>query len=111
MPNETVSAIESTQPWIWSNRILWSVVVMFVLGSMARAFASNEPFDARKFIGEIIFSAIGAIMLYSMGLMQNMNEVQIIGFGAFASLGGVRSIEWAIKIGHKIKRSGVLTDE
>lgn len=110
MPNETINVIAESQPWVWGNRMLWSVITMFVLGSVARAFVSSEPFDLRKFIGEILFATIGAIMMYSMGLMQGMNEIQIIGFGAFASLGGVRSVEWALRIAHKIKKSGVLNE-
>lgn len=108
MPSEAVNTVVETQPWVWGNRMLWSFVTMFVLGSMARTFVSDEPFDPKKFAGEIIFSIIGAVMMYSLGMMQNMTEVQIIGFGAFASLGGVRGFEWAMRIARKIKASGVL---
>ena len=110
MPNESINAIAEVQPWVWGNRMLWSFVAMFALGSVARTFVSNEPFDFKKFVGEIIFSVIGAVLMYSLGLMQNMNEVQIVGFGALASLGGVRSIEWVLRIARKIKSSGVLND-
>jgi len=96
--------------WLWSDRMLWSVVVMFLLGSMARTFISDEPFDPRKFIGELIFSAIGAVMMYSMGLMQGMNEAQIVCFGAGASLGGVRLFEWFMKIAKNVKGSGAFDD-
>jgi hypothetical protein len=110
MPTETIKSVVDAQPWVWGNRMLWSFVTMFVLGSMARTFVSDEPFDPKKFAGEIIFSIIGAVMMYSLGMMQNMNEVQIIGFGAFASLGGVRGFEWAMRIAKKIKLSGALSE-
>lgn len=83
---------------------------MFVLGSMARTFVSDEPFDGKKFMGEIIFSTIGAVMLFSMGLMQGMNEIQIVGFGSLASLGGVRTVEWALRIVKKAKSAGILDE-
>lgn len=103
MPNETMNNMANSQVWLWSDKTLWSVVAMFVLGSMARTFISNSPFEPKKFIGEIIFAAIGAIVLYSAGLMQGMSEVQIVCFGSFASLGGVRTLEWIMKIGKAIK--------
>jgi len=106
MPNEAIHhSVGASDPWVWCNRILWSVVTFFVVSTMARVFISKEPFDIKRFTGEVLFSVIGAIALYSMGLMQGMNEVQIIGFGAFASLGGVRTIEWAIKIAGRFKDS------
>lgn len=104
MPNEVASNVAASQVWLWSSKTLWSVVAMFVLGSVARIFVSSEPFEPKKCFGEIIFAAIGAVMMYSAGLMQGMSEIQIIGFGAFASLGGVRTFEWLIKIGKTIKR-------
>lgn len=97
-------AVESA--WLWTDRLLWSVVGLFILGSMARTFVSNEPFDVKKFLGEVIFSAISAVIMYSMGLMQGMSEAQIVCFGALASLGGVRSVEWALKAANQFKSMG-----
>ncbi|MGZ8172571.1 MAG: hypothetical protein ACXWT0_01585 [Methylobacter sp.] len=96
--------------WFWTDKLMWSVVAMFILGSMARTFISNDPFEPRKCIGEIIFSAIGAVMMYSMGLMQGMSQVQIVCFGALAALGGVRLFEWVMKIAKTVKRSGLIDE-
>lgn len=109
--SEVVNNIASTQPWFWYSKMLWSIVILFVLGALARALVSNEPFDFRKFTGEIIISAIGAIIMYSLGLMQGMNEIQIVGFGALASLGGLRSIEWTLKLVNKVKSVQGIGDE
>jgi len=98
--------IINSEGWIWGDEMLWSIVCMFVLGSMARTFVSNEPFDCKKFGGEVIFSFIGAVMMYSAGLMQGMSEVQIVGFGAMASLGGVRMFEWFMRIAKNVKDAG-----
>jgi len=68
------------------------------LGSVARSFISHEPFCLRRFVGEMLLSIIGAIVLWSFGLLQGMTELQIIFLGGLASLGGVRMIEWIMKI-------------
>lgn len=107
MPLDTAKEVVK-ESWMWTDRMLWSVVVMFLLGSMARTFVSDEPFDGKKFSGELLFSGIGAVMMYSMGLMQGMNEAQIVCFGAGASLGGVRMFEWFMKIAKNVKGSGEL---
>lgn len=108
MPLDTAKEVIKDS-WFWTDRMLWSVVVMFMLGSMARTFVSDEPFDGRKFFGELIFSLIGAVMMYSMGLMQGMNEAQIICFGAGASLGGVRAFEWFMKISQGVRAASSIT--
>ncbi len=92
--------------WLWTDKLLWTIVGLFVFGSMARSLVSDEPFDVRKLIGELIFSGIAAIIMYSMGLMQGMNEYQIVCFGALGSLGGVRSVEWALKAMNQFKSAG-----
>ncbi len=105
MPVDTAREVVKDS-WLWTDRMLWSVVVMFLMGSMARTFISEEPFDLKKFMGELMFSAIGAVMMYSAGLMQGMNEAQIVCFGAGASLGGVRMFEWFMKIAKNVKEAG-----
>ena len=99
--------VTSAFQW-WSDPLLWSVIAMFILGTIGRILVSDEPFDPRKFFGELILAAIGAIILYSFNLMQGMTPIQIVFFGALGSLGGVRLIEWIIKIAKKVKSSGVL---
>jgi len=110
MPGEHQNHV-AVNTWLWSDRLMWSVILMFLLGSVARTFVSNEPFDVKKFVGEIIFSAIGAVMMYSMGLMQGMSEAQIVCFGAMASLGGIRSFEWFIKIAKNVKAASSIGDK
>jgi len=101
MPERVVNEAQ-----IWFDEVLWSVVAMFLMGSMARTFVSEEPFDCKKFFGELLFSTIGAVIMYSAGLMQGMTEIQIVGFGAMASLGGVRMFEWFMKIAKGVRKSG-----
>lgn len=90
----------------WYDPVLWSVIAFFVMGSLGRILVSSDPFDPRKFAGEMILAIIGAIIIYSFNLMQGMSPVQIIFLGSLASLGGVRIIEWAIKFSQQVKKSG-----
>lgn len=92
--------------WLWESKLMWTFMGLFVLGSVARTLISDEPFNIRRFSGELIFSIIGAIAMYSMGIMQGMTEIQMVGFGALSSLGGVRAIEWSLKIMKSIQNSG-----
>lgn len=87
----------------WKDYTLWSIVGLFILGALARVLVSSEPFCWRRFLGEIILAAIGAVIFYSFGLMQGMNTIQIMFFGALSALGGVRLVEWGIKGFAKIK--------
>lgn len=92
----------------WTDPVMWSVIGMFVAGTLGRILVSDEPFDSRRFTGEIILSIIGAIILYSFNVMQGMSPIQIIFFGALGSMGGIRLIEWLIKIAKKIQKAGIL---
>ena len=101
MPEKELLTQAST--FNWYDYTFWSVVTLFTLGVIAKALVSSEPFCARKFWGEIILAVIGAVLFFSFGLMQGMNPLQIMFFGALASLGGVRLIEWGIKIFGQLK--------
>jgi hypothetical protein len=87
----------------WKDYTFWSVAIMFVLGVLAKALVSNEPFCFRRFAGELILAMIGAVLFYSFGLMQGMSVIQMMFFGALSALGGVRLVEWGIKGFVKIK--------
>ena len=104
--SEEKLAIE--QMMFWQNHNMWLIVLMFVSGAVGRSLLNTEPFNSRRLAGEIILSVLGAITLYSFNLMQGMSTLQIIFLGGLASMGGVRSITWAIKFGQKLKASGVL---
>jgi hypothetical protein len=110
MPNETVTALSVSQVLVWCNKTLLSIIAMSALATLARTLVSDEPFDLRRCLGELIFSIIGAVLMYTMGLMQGMTDVQIIFFGALGSLGGVRLVEWAMGIAQKIRQAGILND-
>ena len=94
-PNET---LVDTSVVNWTDRSLWVVVGIILLGHLARNLVSDEPFNLKKFIGEMLLSGIGAIAIYLLGILQGLPESQIILIGSLTSLGGVRALEWAAKI-------------
>jgi len=88
----------------WADKSLWIVMGFILLGHVARNLVSDEPFNIRKFIGEMILAAIGAVSIYVMGLLQGLPEPQIIFIGLLTSLGGLRALEWAAKITRAVKK-------
>lgn len=82
----------------WADKSLWVVVGLILLGHMARNLVSDEPFSLKKFIGEMMLAGIGAVVIYLLGVLQGLPEIQIILIGSLTSLGGVRALEWAAKI-------------
>lgn len=96
---------ELAQAFSWTDQTLLSFVVMILMGAIARVFVSNEPLDLRKLAGEAMLAALGAVMLYSFGLLQGMSTPQLMFLGALGGLGGVRLLEWIMKIARKVKES------
>lgn len=79
-------------------RQIMGFIAMGILGLLGRTLVSPEPFDARRFTGEMILTALGAIMLFALGVLQGLDTWQMIVLGAGTSLGGLRAIEWGFKI-------------
>lgn len=76
----------------------WMMLFLIVTGMLGRVLVSGEPFDAKKFAGEIALSIVGAAILYFYGILQSMSVPEMIIYGGLTGLGGVRLIEWVIKI-------------
>lgn len=81
----------------------WWFLGLFMLGLIARKLVSKEPIDWQRFAGEMILAGIGALVFYVTGLLQGMSTLQMIIFACLGSLGGLRAIEWAIKIVLQLK--------
>ena len=98
---EVGQVIENTQDVgapNWMDPQLWYFVVVFVMALLAKHLVSAEPLDKKRLAGEAILSIIGAIAFWAAGLLQGMSVLQMIFFGSMSALGGIRSIEWLIKI-------------
>ena len=94
---------ELTESAIQMDRTLWAFILMVIMGTVGRILVSDEPFILRRFAGEILLAFVGGSMLYAVGLLQDLNTLQLIVLGGLAGLGGVRTIEWLIKIARKVK--------
>lgn len=100
----TMTAANSSTSLDWGDRLLWVVVGLMILGEVARHLVSDEPFCKRKFAGELIFAALGGFLLWTFGLLQGLTAPQMLLAGGLGSLGGVRLVEWVIKIGKEVRR-------
>lgn len=98
MPPEREVAQSGVEAWSWMDRTLISFIGMGVVGAMARVFVSQEPFDVRRFAGELMMAALTGVMLYSFGLLQGLSTPQMMFLGSLGGLGGVRLAEWMIKL-------------
>lgn len=91
------------QGFSWADQTLVSFIVMILMGAIARVFVSNEPLDLRKLAGEAMLAVLGAVMLYSFGLLQGLTVPQMMFLGALGGLGGVRLLEWIMKIARRVR--------
>jgi hypothetical protein len=87
------------------DRTLWGFIAMVIFGTVGRILISDEPFILRRFIGELLLGFVAAVMLYAAGLLQGFTPLQLTVVGGLAGLGGVRVIEWIIKIAKKVKEA------
>ena len=74
------------------------VIGLFVAGAIAQSLIDKQDVNYRVLLGEMIFSAIAGVGMYSLGLMQHMSEAQIIFYGALGGIGGWRTLQWVVKI-------------
>jgi len=81
----------------------WMMLTLFCLAYLARTLVSKEPMDWRRLAGELILTAISAVVVYSAGLLNGMSPLQMLFAGALGSLGGLRAVEWLIKIAAQVK--------
>jgi hypothetical protein len=86
---------------------LAQIALMFIIGVAGRALIANEPFDVKKFFGEVLLSLLGAEIIWSFGLMQGMTTHQMIFFGGLSAWGGLRSIQWVLKAANTIKNGPI----
>lgn len=82
----------------WTDPTLLSFVGMLVVGTLARVLVSDEPLDLRKLSGELLLALLAAVALFYLGVLQGLSTPQMMAVGSLAGLGGVRLLEWVIKI-------------
>lgn len=80
-------------------------ILSFVTGGLlAKKLISDEAIDWRRFAGEWILALMSGFALWAGGVLEGLSLVHMILLGSAAGLGGVRALEWALKLVMHIKR-------
>ncbi len=87
-----------------SMKGFYAIFSFITAGLLAKKLITPEKINWRKFAGEWILAGLGAVALWAMGVLQGLDLLQMILVGTAAGLGGVRSLEWAIKIVMHIRK-------
>ena len=81
--------------------------VLMILGFIARNLISDEPFRFGRFMGEMILTGIGALALCAAGVLQGLDGWQMLFLASASSLGGLRAVEWTLKIAQAVRSARV----
>lgn len=81
-----------------SLKALAAILSLATSGLLAKKLVSDEAIDWRRFAGEWLLAIIGGIGAWSMGVLQGLTFMQMILVGTILGLGGVRTMEWIIKL-------------
>lgn len=80
------------------TKALISTLVVAMMVVVARTLINDEPMKWKKFFGELILAGVGAWVMFAFGMYQGMEYWQTIFIGGLSGLGGVRGIEWALRV-------------
>ena len=86
-----------------ASRQIIAFIMLGLAGLIGRTLVSPEPLNWRRFAGEMILTAIGAVALYALGMLQGLTLWQMVLLGCGTSLGGLRALEWGVKIARAVK--------
>lgn len=92
-------------PDILGNNAFFSVVLLLVMGVIARRLLDDGPISFRRFFAEILLAFLTGVVFYTFGVLQGLTTAQIILCGGLGGLGSVRMLEWAIKIALAVRRA------
>lgn len=70
---------------------------MFLLGVIAKALTAPVPPTRRQFLGQIVLAIMGGVMLYGIGVIQDLDAGQKLVAGALGGAGGVKILEWVVQ--------------
>jgi len=76
---------------------LLAIGIAMVAGLIARTLVSDEPFQLRRFIGEIILAVMFGVAIFAVGIIQGMGFWQTMLVALLSGMGTTRSLEWLIK--------------
>ena len=100
MPEKTtIDAVD-----FWSDRHLYISMVVFMSVVLAYRLVGNEPISMRRLLGELILALIGAAIFHALGLMKGLSGPEYWLMIFLAAMGGLRSIEWVLKVFIALKK-------
>lgn len=79
-------------------------IALFVFGWIGKYLVSSEPFDPRRFTGELMLSCLSGYALYLIGVLQGLEPQVIFLVAVLSGMGVTRGLEWTIKILKAIKK-------
>lgn len=93
----------ATEPYIKEGA---AIVAALVIGYVARTLTSDEKFDLKNFLGEMILSAMMGAAIYLLGFIQEVGFAQTMVVALFSGMGATRSFEWLAKMFKSLPKSG-----
>lgn len=88
----------------WGDIDLYIAMIVFASVVFATRLVSDEPLNPKRLSGELILSSVGAAVFHALGLMKGLSGPEYWLLIFLAALGGLRSIEWALKIFVALKK-------
>lgn len=101
MPEKTSLA---TTVEFWADKHLYISMAVFMSVVLAYRLVGTEPINLRRLIGELILALVGAGFFHAFGLMKGLSGPEYWLMIFLAAMGGLRSIEWALKVFIALKR-------
>lgn len=95
---------EKTALSFWQDPELFIAMAVFISALFAKHLIAGEPLNPKRLGGEVILSCIGAAVFHAMGVLQSLVGPEYWLMIFLAAMGGVRSVEWAMKIIVAIKK-------
>lgn len=80
------------------------VLALVIVGTVGQMLVSDEKFDVKKMLGELLLAGVGAMGLWAYGILQEFHPAEQVLYGSLLALGGVRALEWVIKAIRLIKQ-------
>lgn len=94
---------EKTLPF-WGELNLYITMMIFGLVLFATRLVGDEPINPKRLTGELILSFVGAAFFHALGLMKGLAGAEYWILIFLAALGGLRSIEWVVRVFVAIKK-------
>ena len=91
----------------WHEADLYIAMVVFGLVLFAKQLIGEDPIDPKRLLGELILSCTGAAIFHALGMLQGLHGPEYWLMIFLASLGGVRSAEWMMKIFIALKKASL----